>query len=63
MDVSTSAVADGVADSLTGSCSVLMVIKICGSLHHFSSLILYVPYLDCRNGGQGAEYFNHVDEF
>ena len=60
MDMSTSAVVDGMADSLTGSCSH-------GNLNLWLSSFFLpnfsCPTFDRRNGGKGAEYFNHVDEF
>lgn len=61
MDVSTSALVDGVADCLNGMCGFQIdAVKRCGLLLKYS--VVNVGVVNCRQGG-GTKYFNHGAEF
>lgn len=59
MDVSTSALVDGVAECLNGMCG-FDAVKRCGLLLKYS--VVNVGVVHCRHGG-GTKYCNHGAEF
>lgn len=69
MDVSTSALVDGVAECLNGMCGChIAAIKIYDfvnsiQIYGFSSYLWLICFVGCRNGGEGAKYFNNGTEF
>ena len=70
MDVSTSAFVDAVAECLNGMCGchIHLDIKISDfvnsiQIYTFSSYLWLICFVGCRNGGEGATYFNNGTEF